>query len=837
MTPTHRHTTLLLAALLLALNAPVLAQTTAPPYDHPLFTGPTHQAPPSRFDQEHLRLALRFDLDARRVFGDARLRMHPPDATVDSLLLFATGLEIDSVLIGAAASAMTQTPFRIGDADTLVVRLDSLLVPGAPFEVRLFYSAQPRRGLFFIQPSRDHPNQKQQIWTTNAPGATRHWLPVHDAPGDLLTSEILITADSSLRVLSNGRRVEAIDNDDGTLTTYFRQDQPHSPHRLMLAVGNYAVRQNTARFTTNDPPVSLSYWTYPEHIGQVARTFDRAPAMMSFFAERLNVAFPWRSYDQIILRQLHGDGPAYAGVAMFPDAIMLDERAALSENADAMIAEALARQWFGSVVTARYWTDAWLDVGFAAYLSALFTEHHQGKEAFALTLQNYARRYLDEAEHYRRPLVWNRWEDPAMVFDAHSAQKGAWVLHMLRHRLGDERFWTVLEQYLTTYAFQPVETTDFKRVVDQVAGEDLDAFFAQWTEAAGHPILEVRYTYDAEAGELSVVVAQQQAGYRVPETFQTPLTLEVHTLSERFRFEVTLEANSQVFTLPLTARPRFLLVDPDQALLAEVQMTQSARAWVGQLRQAPDPVSRIQAAYALAAFGDDPALLIGLRSALRDETSAAVRQAIAEMLGRLPPATAIQRLLMDLMTDESAVVRTATLDALSVYENAPDVHDLAFETAQNDPSYLVQATAVKTLARTAAPTALDVVRSALITPSHREVIRRAAFEALPLLDLPAREAVAFGLEYSTADQPAAVRIAAIVYLQSLAAEARTALNRLIALLEDEDIRVRRAAIESLGLVASERARTALEQHQASEPQPLLQATLNRMLRQGTATND
>ena len=162
---------------------------------------------------------------------------------------------------------------------------------------------------------------------------------------------------------------------------------------------------------------------------------------------------------------------------------------------------------------------------------------------------------------------------------------------------------------------------------------------------------------------------------------------------------------------------------------------------------------------------------------------------------------------------------------------------MAFTTAQNDASYLVQATAVKTLARTAAPAALDVVRSALITPSHREVIRRAAFEALPLLDVPAREAVDLGLEYSAAGQPAAVRIAAIVYLQPLADEARTALNRLIALLEDEDRRIRRAAIESLGLVDAERARAALEQHQTTEPEPLLQAALNRILHRDAATND
>ena len=832
----HRHNTLCLAVLLLALTAPARAQTAEPASDHPLFTGPAHEAPTSPFDQEHLRLALQLDFDARRVFGDARLRLNPSDATTDSLVLFAADLEIDSVLIGAAASAMVNTPFRTGDADSLVIPLDSLSVPGTPFEVRLFYTAQPRRGLFFIQPSRDNPNQKRQIWTVNAPGATRHWLPVLDAPGDLLTSEVLITADSSLRVLSNGRRVEEIDHDDGTITTYFRLVQPHTPHHLMLAVGTYEVRRNTAHPTTDDPPVPLSYWTYPEHIGEVARTFDRTPAMMSFFVDRLNAAFPWRSYDQVVLQQLHRDTQAKAGIAAFPASIMLDERAALSENADGVVAQALARQWFGSVVMAHYWTDAWLDEGFPAYLSALFTEHHEGEDAFALTMQDYARRYLAEARRYQRPLVWNRWEDPAALLDAHSTQKGAWVLHMLRRRLGDDLFWTVLEQYLTTYTFKPVETTDFQRVVEDVTGENFDTFFDQWTAAAGHPVLDVGYTYDGDTGELVVEVTQQQTGQRIPETFLTTLTLEVHTLSEAFRFELILETNSQVFRLSLPARPRFLLIDPDQALLAEVQMSQSARAWVGQLRHAPDPVSRIRAAHALAAFGDDPALLIGLRNALREEPSPAVRQAIVTTLGQLPPSTAIQRLLIELMADENAAVRTAILSALSVYENEPDVHVLAFETAQNDPSYLVQAAAVRTLARTAAPTALDVARSALITPSHREVIRRAAFEVLPLLDLPEREAVALGLTYSAADQPAAVRIAAIGYLQPQAAGTRAALNRLIALLEDEDMRVRRAAIESLGLVATDRALAALRDHQKIEPQPLLQALLNRVLRQRAAAN-
>ena len=830
----------LLFAVLLALAAPALAQAQAakPPYDHPLFTGPSHEAPVARFDQEHLRLGLQFDLTTRRIFGDARFRLTPIgsdqyDTIPDPVLFFAAGLTIDSVRIGPSVPLMRNAPFHTGSADSLIIAFDSLYVPGAPFEVHIHYKAQPHRGLFFVQPNPQIPDQKHQIWTRSTPGATRHWIPVLDGPGDMMTSELLITADSSLLALSNGRRVEALANDDGTVTTYYRQDRPHTLHRLMLTLGDYAVHQGTTDVA--DRLIPLSYWVNSSQTDNVARTFGQTPDMIRFFMESTGVPFPWTSYNQVVLHQFYGTGQANTGISAFPGHVMLDARAALTENKD-LIAQMLARQWFGGLVTARSWADIWLDEGFAAYLSVLFMEQHQSPNVFALAMLDFADQYLDEAQRYRRPLVWNRWRDPSDMLDAHSAQKGAWVLHMLRRRIGDRLFRNVMEQYLTTHAFNLVDTNHLHRIVEDVTGEDVDAFFAQWIAAAGHPILDVRYTYDADEGALIITVAQQQEGYLVPEVFRTNLVLEAHTLTDAHRFEVTLEADSQMFTVPLSVRPRFLLFDPDHDVLAEVQVHQPARAWMGQLRHAPQPVNRILAARALTTFADDPALLVGLRSAVREEPSAAVRKAIAETISHFPPSMATQRLLIGMMDDQDAIVRTAVLNALGVYENIEPVQDLAFQAAQNDPSYTVQAEAVKTLARTASPIALDVARSALITPSHRDIIRRAAFEVLPLLDIPLREGVALGLEYSASTQPSMVRRAAIHYLHTLAPDTREALNRLIALLNDDDINVRRAAIESLGLVGSDHALEALKQHQAIELQPALQATLNQILHQHTTPN-
>lgn len=821
---------LLKALLLAALSAGLPAQATAQTPDPPRFTGSVHETPVAPFDQEHLRLAVRFDEARRQVFGDATLRLAPLDTLADTLVLFGAGLAIDSVQVGALDSAKVDILFRVGQADSLLIALDTLRVRTAPFEVRIVYNAQPRRGLYFTQPDKDNPNQKRQIWTSSAPEDSRHWFPVFEAMGDTFTSDLLVTVEEPLRALSGGRLVDEITNADGTRTAHYTQDQPHAPHHLMLAVGDYEVVRETVRPSTG-APVLLSYWIYPEQRDDATRTFGRTPDLMRFFVEHLRTPYPWASYAQVVLRPFHAVGMEKTGTAVLSDRVVIDERAALDASPDRLIARELAHQWFGGLVPARSWSDGWLNEGAAAYLSALAEEHQAGEGALGLRMLDYADRYLAEARLYRRPLVWNRWSDPSQLFDAHSSAKGAWVLHMLHRRIGEAAFWKVLEQHLATYAGKPADTDDFRRVVRSVAGGRWEDFFEQWVEAAGHPVLNVRYAHDAAEGLLSVTVDQVQEGPGVPDVFKTPLTLEVHALTEVFRFDVELDERRQTFALPLTTRPRFLLVDPDGDLLAEVRADQPARAWVGQLRYAPDAVSRIRAARMLETLTDDPALLVGLRSALPEEPSAAVRQAIVETMSRLPASSATQRALAEALEDESAAVRSAVLDALGAYENVPEVHHLAFQAAQNDPSYCVQAAAVKTLARTNSPAALSVVQSALITPSHREVIRQAAFEALPLLDVPPREGLALGLEYSQTNQPGEVRVAALRYLQTLAPDARTALNRLIDLLDDDDDTLRRAAIESLAALDTERAWAALEQRRAVEPQPPLKALLEKALTQ------
>jgi aminopeptidase N len=519
------------------------------------------------------------------------------------------------------------------------------------------------------------------------------------------------------------------------------------------------------------------------------------------------------------------------------DDVLVDERAMLDYDPDPLLAHELAHQWFGNLVTPVYWSDTWLSEGFASYLSALFTEHHQGPEAFALRLLDFEDGYFAEASRYQRPLVWDRWEHPIDMFDAHSYQKGAWVLHMLRQRLGNETFRQVLDLYLKSNAFGPVATEDFIFALEAVTESSFDAFFDRWVYAAGHPVLASSYTYDPGEERLTLHLRQVQAGPLLPDVVDMDLVAEIHTLAGATRFEVHLDEREEVFHFPVQMAPRFVLLDPDNTLLLERRAEQPVKDWVAQLRYAPDPVSRIRAARALADFQDDPALLIGLRGALEGESSPSVRTALVVLLDSLPPSSAVERVLLSNFEHPEASVRAAVLRALGDFAGSAEATRLANAAAQQDRSYSVQATAVRTLARLGAPGTFEVVQSALVTPSHRDVIRQAAFDALALLKRPPQETLRYGLDYTVPEQSSNVRVAATGFLGTLAARNRHALDRLLELLDDPDVRVRAASIRALGKTGQARVRQALERRIAQEPQPQLARSLQSALQQLQAEKD
>ena len=812
----------LLALLMLgaATTHPAAARQDVP--DHPFFTGPVHMPAPLPFDLEHLRLDLRPEPVRGRISGTATLRLTPLTDSLKALVLHAADITVDSVFLYLSDSLRVLPSFQAGPGDTLTVSIDTLISPGPPFELSLYYRAAPANGLYFTSPAGPDDGGGTQVWTADTGLEQRFWFPTFDAPGDRLTVEMYVTVPPPFQVYSIGHLAEERPHADGTVTYHYAQDRPIPLREVGLVIGAYEVTTEAVLL----PDVPVRYAVYPGQTDRVRPTFSRVPAMLRFFSERLGYPYPWAGLTLAPGREVPGRFHASNGLVLLDDAFVVDAHAAFDEDPDPLLARAVAHQWFGDLVSADAETDRWLDDAFPVYLGALFAARESGEEALALAMAAAARRYLAESARYQRPLVWDQWEDPHDLADAHSHEKGALVLHLLRHQIGEETFWRVLNRYLRSHDFSTVSTGDFQRAVESETHRSFQSFFDQWVYAAGHPVLAVNYAYDTRREELTVVVRQRQEGYLVPAAFTADVAIEAYTLAGVERFDVRLDVREQSFTFPLKMHPRFVVLDADQALPAEIAVDQPAAAWVAQLRQARSAVHRQRAARALSHFPEEPDLLLGLQSALQAEPHPAVRAAIIKTLGTLPPSPSAERILRTTLSDPSSKVRVAVLDALSAYAGSEGVAAAALEAANHDPSYRAQAAAVHTLVALGAAGAADVVRSALVTPSHREVIRRAAFAALPHLNLSQREARTLALTYTADGQPAAVRAAAVPFLRELAPIDRRVRTRLLHLLDDPSRRVRLAALEALAEVGSADDLPALEKRLRTERNRILREALH-----------
>jgi aminopeptidase N len=152
------------------------------------------------------------------------------------------------------------------------------------------------------------------------------------------------------------------------------------------------------------------------------------------------------------------------------------------------------------------------------------------------------------------------------LLNANSYQKGGWVLHMLRRKLGDSLFWKGIRAYYAKYDGGNANTDDFKKVMAQASGQNLDQFVKQWLYTAGAPHLTIRWTYDEPKRNLAVTIKQNQD---IP--FEFPLEFSIDGKLQM----VSIKDKVTAINLSVLAKPVVFLVDPNVNLLASFEVTEN----------------------------------------------------------------------------------------------------------------------------------------------------------------------------------------------------------------------------------------------------------------------
>ena len=666
------------------------------------------------FDFIHYLIRLDIDIGGKTFKGRMTATLRPLRESLEIVLLDAEEFKVGEVSTDQGEPlSFEQTQGRIS------VKLPRPFRHEETFSFTVAYEGrEPKNGLRFYDASAERP---AMVASDSWPYGVRHWFPCYDYPNDKATSEIIATVAAGNKVVANGRLVSVKeDKAAGTVTYHWLQDKPHSTYLIFLAAAPYTVVEDHLG------GVPVDYWVYPQHAAQARRTYGKTPEMMAYFSSLFGYDYPWDKYDQVEVP--FGGGAESTSATAMGERVIIDERSEIDFPSLGIVSHELAHQWWGDLVTLRTWSEAWINESFATYCDYLYLEHALGPDEGAVNLLNKKNAYLQEArERYIRPIVFDRYESPANVFDSHSYPKGALVLHMLRFILGDEAFFRTLNAFLHERDFDVADTHDFMRTVKAVTGQNLDWFFEQWLYKPGHPVFEVNSEWDKSTGTVRLRVRQVQDRSMGIPVYRTPVRIGVITENGNKVHQVWVEDEDEVFAFPEAARPLLVRFDDGHFLLKELVFSKSPEELLFGL-QKDDVIGRIEAASALAGLAKENTVLEALKVAAEKDPFWAVRESALKALGRAD-SQALIPFLKKRCTDPHSRVRAAALASLGEFRET-GMAAFFIDHFREERSYLVQAEALKSLGKTRSPAAERFLKKAELVPSFRNIIREAAREAL-----------------------------------------------------------------------------------------------------------
>lgn len=768
----------------------------------------THYPADRIFDMTHIKLDLRVDLKAKHVDAVATLSMTPLTAA-SSVTLDAVDFDVQAVSGGPVGPAPRDLAYEYDDKH-LTIYLDGPAPVGQRYEFRIKYAIDdPKSGLHFFAPSKDSPDAPYQVWSQGESIENRYWVPCFDNPNEMQTTEIIANVDAKYEVLSNGRLLDREMTSDGRSVFHWLQDQPHASYLMTLVVGDFEVKQEQWR------GIPVMYYVPPDKADEVQPTFHNTTRMLDFFSDSLGVKFPWAKYAQVCCYTF-GGGMENTSATTLGDRSLRDQRALADGDADSLISHEMAHQWFGDLVTCRDWAHLWLNEGFASYFEAMWDEHNNGEQAFADNMADKARNAMRGDKDL--PIVDRHYPDPDAQFDSRAYPKGAWVLHMLRRRLGDDLFWKSLHEYLTEMRHQPVETVDLRRVVERVSGRSFGRFFHDWTERPGHPVVTMNYSWNEPDRVAEIDVEQTQDA----DAFAFPLVIELHLAGGEppvlLRREMTNK--HERFLIPMPSRPVRLAVDPHQEVLMDLTETKPRDLWISQLRDDPNPAARVAAARELAKDKSDETRTL-FAKALGSDSYWGVRVELANQLAKLGGDAARDALLANLGYKD-ARVRKACVAGLAKFDDSEQLEAPIRKIIDEDTeSYGVMAAAIDTLAKWKPDDLMDKIKPMLDRDSPNDRIRSAAIDAIG--DAGDASSVDMLMGYAGEDGARSLRRAAVSALtkiinrEEVPDEARHKVVDLIAGgLTDDSRWVRSGAARALGDLGEKAAEALPRLREAKE---------------------
>jgi aminopeptidase N len=502
----------------------------------------------NQYDINYYKFNLNVENNSKFIQGWVYIEAKTLSTLHNFTLQLHNALTVDSVWFNQKKSdALHDKNFLHIEADA-----DSLLA-NTPFNATIFYhGTTPSNGGSAIGGSAFNTNTTQNVtWTLSQPFSAYEWFPCKQLNTDKIDSmDMWINTDTINKVGSNGLLKNIVPLGNGKHSYQWFSKYPIAYYLISIAVSSYQEKNSYAN-PVGHAPILVQNYLYKNATAEEIESVGHTPALIELFSKKFGMyPFAEEKYG-------HSQAP-------IPGAMEHQTMTSIGAFSFDVVAHELGHQYFGDYVTCNGYSEVWLNEGFATYTEYVAYENllpGQEKE-WLMGMMNRAK------QAYGTVFVNDSFDVPTLFDGNSSYAKGGMVLHMLRNLINnDSIFYLGLRNYLATYAFGSARTPNFRDIMAQTSGLNLDFFFEQWIYNEGYPILSGKW--NQVGGNLWLSINQEPS--KGSTVFKFPLEVRLKRAMGDTSIYVQVDAVSKMLNIPVgMGTIQSIRFDPNLKLLRDV---------------------------------------------------------------------------------------------------------------------------------------------------------------------------------------------------------------------------------------------------------------------------
>jgi puromycin-sensitive aminopeptidase len=467
---------------------------------------------PGGVTPEHYTLWFAPDLAKATFRGRETIRLQVAKPTT-TITLHAAEIAFTNVTV--TAGGQTQRARVTEDAKNEMVTFTvDRPVPAGAASIAVTYTGllnDKLRG-FYLSVANGRRYAVSQMEATDA----RRAFPSFDEPAYKATFDISLTVAAADNVISNGRQVSDTPGPEpGTHTVAFATTPKMSTYLVAMLVGDFVCRDGAA------DAIPIRVCSTPDKLPLTGYALTAAQQQVAFFNQYFGITYPFGKLDIVGIPDFAAGAMENAGAITFRERMLLadPDRSSmdLRKTIASVIAHEIAHQWFGDLVTMKWWDDIWLNEGFATWaankpLAAWKPEWRMDLNATEETQKALGLDALRSTRAIRTRVSTP--DEINEVFDPIAYEKTSGVLNMIEAFVGPESFRQGVSSYLKKYAYGNAAGEDFWTEMTKVTGKPVDQIMKTYVDQTGAPVISVRSTTSNGTNELTLT---QQRFYGSPE--------------------------------------------------------------------------------------------------------------------------------------------------------------------------------------------------------------------------------------------------------------------------------------------------------------------------------